>query len=555
MVNTLVDHNGRPFAKAEIERFTDRAGGLTLPLLPGSNPMMYEDEFANYNAAELLDVFLRPRDVEDEIATYAETISNVPGVYNERFAKRNPISDLNIPKDIMGIFTLSMRYAEDHYIVNRCIKIKKNFATREMTLLGKDTTRTYYEALFRKLRMRQLLSQVFRYYWITGRVVIYWGSARPIEGLCMLDPRYIIVRRFLTKCNVFLRPKPRWVSILQERQDSPEFRFLKQNLPSYWIPFIMRNEEIPLKDDEFALIENDLSLFNVRSNDEYAVHGSPLSAAFRPLQIASMLMAGDFSVAWMIKNLVALISIGDPKNEKEYTPPDQTALQKLATAFIRPEYAMNAFVDPTVNIRYITPDPNLFDNKKYLQVTTEIEYVLGVPGCFTTGTGDFASNSMSLKPFREDIQVGRQDVMEQFFWKFLPIAREGVSTRKTGNDDPEIEWDNDCLKDDKIIQDELNGKWDRGAISNRSLLEGKARDFDTELERKKDEVKDANTLLPLYSIAQGTDLQAIIAAGKLAANPPQPSTNKGTGGRPAGNNPKPSRETGNNPQSRPSRPS
>jgi len=553
----LLDHNGRPFAKAEIELAT-RAGGFTAPMFPGPNPMLegYVDEFSDYSTKELFDVFIKPRSVEDEVAGYAETISSVPGVYNERFAKRNPIADLNIPKDIMGIFSLSMRYAEDHYIVNRTVKIKKDFATREMTLLGKDTTKSYYESLFRRLKMRQLLGQVFRYYWITGRVVVYWGAARPIEGLCMLDPRYIIVRRFLNKCNVFLKPKPRWYSILTERKDSPEYKFLVDNLPPYWIPFIKKNEEIPLKDEEFALIENNLSLFNVRSNDEYAVNGSPLSAAFRPLQIASMLMAGDFSVAWMIKNMVALFSIGDPKNEKEYTPPDQIALQKLATAFVRPEYAMNAFVDPTVNIRYITPDPSLFDNKKYLQVTTEIEYVMGVPGCFTSGSGDFASNSMSLKPFREDIQNARTDIMEMFFWKFLSIAREGVSTRRTGNEDPEIEFDNDCLKDDKIIQDELNGKWDRGAISNRSLLEGKAKDFDTELERKKDEKQYAEVLLPLYAIAQGTDQQAIIAAGKLAANPPATAkTNKGKGGRPAGSNPKPSKESGGNPQSRPSRPS
>ena len=507
----LLGPYGRPWTKADVELATARIGrspGLTTSMLGQPNPMLdeYSGERGYDTTGNLLDCFITPRDISsDEYADYAETIVNVPGVYNDRFSKRNPISELNKPRDIHGIFSLSMKYAEDHYIVNRTIKVKKNFATREMTILGNTAQKNFYNSEFRRLRMRKWLSHIFRYYWITGRVVVYWGEERPVKGLCLLDPRYIVVRRFLTSTNVYLKPDHRWVSILKSgSKTDPAYKYLIANLPKYWIPFILNNEEIPLKDDTFALIENDLSLFANRGISDYTVSGVPLSAAFDALQTSKMLIAGDFSVAWMIKNLVALISIGDPEHEKDYSPPDQIELRKLEAALQRPEYAMNAYVDPTVKIRYITPDPSLFDNKKYAQVTKEIEYVMGVPGVFTGADGTFAAGSLSLKPFREDVEVARQDIIEQFFWLFFQIMREGNTSKKTGGDkDPELDFDRDCLKDDKAIQSELQGQWDRGAISNRSLLEGKGRDFDTELQRKTEELKHKEVLQPLFDVAHG----------------------------------------------------
>lgn len=508
----LLDPLGRPFTKAAVEQLTskiERAGGLTFPLFDG----LINDEYSagvmsSSQQRDLMSTFVRPRDMDAEYADYAETIVNTPGVYNDRFSKRNPISELNKPRDITGIMNLSMKYAEDNFIVNRTIKVKKNFATREMTLLGQSTAKEFYEREFKRLKIRQWLGHIFRYYWTVGRLCVYWGDVRPIEGICILDPRAIIVRDFLAKRFVFLRPDPRWVSVIQNGGivGTPEFAFLMKNLPSYWIPYIKNNQEIPLKENEFALVENDLSLFTDRGIKDHTIAGVPLSAAFDALQTTKMLMSGDFSTAWLIKNVIALVSIGDPKLEGvNYSPPDQIALQKLAAAFVRPEFAMMAFVDPTVQIRYVYPDPKNLDGAKYQEFNKQIEYVMGVPGVFTSVSGDFASASLSLKPFREDIHVARLDIIEQFLDKIMPHMREGYTSRKTGGDKAEVmvEFDTDCLKDDKQVQDELNGKWDRGAISNRSLLEGRSRDFDTELERKKEEKKYQDILVPLFDVAHG----------------------------------------------------
>jgi hypothetical protein len=510
----LLGPDGRPWSKADVEIRTKllnkRGSAITSSMLPGPNPMFWNDEELGIDKyGDLLSHFIKPHDVsfggEDEQADYAATIATNPNTYNERFAKRNPISELNKPRDIHGVFSAAMGYAEDNYIVNRTVKIKKNFAMKQMTILGSEAQKKFYNSELRRLRVRQWISHIFRYHYICGRVVVYWGEERPIEGLCLLDPRFIVVRRFLTKTNVYFKPDKRWVSVLSNgAENDPAYKFLKANLPKYWIPFIKKGEEIPLKDETFALIENDLSLFASRGIPDYSVEGTPLSAAFDALQIMKMLIAGDFSVAWMLKNLIALISIGDPEHEADYSPPDQIELRKLELAFQRPEYAMNAFVDPTVNIRYIHPDPALFDDAKYKQVTRQIEYVCGVPGVFSGSDSTFAAGSISLKPFREDIEVGRIDVEEQFLWKLWPVLREGVTDKKAGgNSDPEVDWDRDCLMDDKAIQSELQGQWDRGAISNQSLLEGKGRDFDTELKRKQEELKYKDILQPLFDVAHG----------------------------------------------------
>jgi hypothetical protein len=511
-MSDLVDGYGRPFTKAAVEELTkkyERAGGLTLPLFDGllDSEMASGRSMTSAQQRDLMSAFITPRDIDEEVADYSETIVNTPGVYNDRFSKRNPISELNKPRDIAGIMNLSMTYAEDNYIVARTIKVKKNFATREMTLLGNPTAKDFYDKEFKRLKIRRWLGHIFRYYWIVGRVLVYWGEARPIEGICLLDPRAIVVRRFLTKLHVFMRPDPRWVSILQNGSvvGGPEYKFLMKNLPKYWIPYIKMNQEIPLKEEEFALIENDLSLFSGRGLNDHTISGVPLSAAFDALQTTKMLMSGDFSTAWLIKNVIALVSIGDPQKEKDYSPPDQIALQKLAAAFVRPEFAMMAFVDPTVKVQYIYPDPKNLEGAKYTEFNKQIEYVMGVPGVFTSMAGDFASASLSLKPFREDIHVARLDIIDQFLDKIMPHMREGYTARKTGGNSQEVlvEFDTDCLKDDKQVQDELNGKWDRGAISNRSLLEGKSRDFDTELLRKKEEKQYQKILIPLFDVAHG----------------------------------------------------
>jgi len=505
----LLGPDERPISKAEVEAETQRRGyapGWVGGLFGGPHPMLDQEESAGNWRRDMLEPFIftdGTHAIDDEHADFSQTIVNTPGAYSDRFVKRNPIADLDTPRDMYGIMNLAMRYAEDHYIVNRAIKVKKNFALREMRIVSKSQSSVaHYEKEFRRLKIRQLLSHIMRYHEIVGRIVVYWGETFPMKGICLLDPRYIIVRRFLTNTDVLLRPHPHWVSAAQ-RPKSPEYSVLQKTVPSKWMKYIKANEPIPLDENTYALIENDISLFDTRGMSDNTIGGVPLSAAFVPLKISTMLMAGDFSTAWMMKNMYTLISIGDPKMD-DYTPPDQTELKKLQGAFQRPEYSLVAYVDPTVNIRFFSPGSDAMDSKRYLHSTQAIEYVLGIPGVFTNGDGSFAAASVSLKPFREDIINMRLNVVDQLFSKLLPMLREGYTAKKTGGqNDPDILFDENCLKDDAVLFAELTGLWDRGAISNRSLLEGRYYDLDMEKQRKEAEKPDKELWQPLFDVAHG----------------------------------------------------
>ena len=511
----ILDSSGRPIRKSEIESLVKR--GVAIPaheLFGGIN--RYSDEMSqNYSPFVVAtDAGFDHEDSNEEQAEWApnSTPTSPYSNLNERFAHKNPISMLNVPRDTRGLMTLSLEHAQGNYIVSRALRVKRNFALREMQFLGSTTTRNFYQKEFKRLQVRKILSYAFRYYWSTGRVVVYWGDERPIKSLALLDPRYIIVKRVLGQSKVFLLPDPRWKTILENANEmSPELnleaKFLKKYLPRYWIKSIVAGEPIPLKDDSYALIENDLELFSIRGVD--APSNVPLQPIFPNLAIIDMMTAGDFSVAWMIKYMIALVSIGDPKAEgANYTRPDQTELNKLQSWMQRPDYSIYAYVDPTVDVRFIAPDPKLFNDKKYLHHVEAVEWVMGVPPVFSRSDGSFASSSMSIKPFREEIEYARLDMEEQFFSKLFPQMREGYTDRKSGGKDPDISWDVDCLKDDRVLIDELTAKYDRGGVSVRSLVSGKAESFDVEIKRKLEELdlmkKHDGILEPAYDPAHGT---------------------------------------------------
>lgn len=514
MSSGILDAYGRPLEKAEVEQMTRR--GMVLPAHALFSGVNQTDELSqNFNPFVIASDSGFDRDPGEEQAEWVPN-SQPTSPYanlNSRFAHKNPISMLNVPRDTRGLMTLSLEHAQDNYIVSRALRVKRNFALRQLQFLGSSTTRDFYASEFKRLKIRKILSHAFRYYWSTGRVVIYWGDERPIQRLALLDPRFIIVKRVLGMDKVFLLPDPRWKTILERPDDAvrPELqmeaKFLRQYLPRYWIKHILAGQPIPLKDNSYSLIENDLELFSVRGVD--APSNVPLQPIFPNLAIIDMMTAGDFSVAWMVKFMIALVSIGDPKAEgANYTRPDQTELNKLQSWMQRPDYSIYAYVDPTVDVRFVAPDPKLFTDKKYVHHVEAVEWVMGVPPVFSRSDGSFASSSMSIKPFREEIEYARNDMEEQFFAKIFPEMREGYTARKSGNKDPGVSWDIDCLKDDRVLTDELTAKYDRGGVSVRSLLAGKAEDFDTEVKRKLDELglmqKHDGIFEPAYDPAHGT---------------------------------------------------
>jgi hypothetical protein len=511
----LCDAYGRPFLKQEIEAMSKRA--IMLPAQDlFSNVARRNDEYAqDFSPFVVASDSGFDKDRNEEQADWSSgTMASSPySNLNQRFAHKNPISELNVPRDTRGLMTLSLQHAQENYIVSRAIRVKRNFALRDLQFLGSSTTTDFYKSEYKRLRIRKILSYAFRYYWTTGRAVVYWGEERPLKRLALLDPRFIMVRRILGEDKVFLLPDPRWKAILEAGDNfasstqAPEAYFLKKYLPRYWIKYIKQSQPIPLKDNTYALIENDLELFAMRGID--APSNIPLQPVFQNLAVLDMMMAGDFSVAWMMKHMIALVSIGDPKAEgQSYTRPDQTELQKLEATFQRPDYSIWAYVDPTVDVRWIAPDPALFNDNKYRHHVEAVEYCMGVPPVFSRGDGNFAASSMSIKPFREEIEFARTDMEEQLFAKLFPIMREGYTARKSGNKDPEISFDLDCLKDDRVLMDELTGKYDRGGVSVKSLLNGKAESYDVEVQRKMDELKlmkeNDGIFEPAYDPSHGT---------------------------------------------------
>ncbi len=536
----ILDSFGRPIQKAEMETMAQR--GMVLPAFALFSDVNQSDELSQDYSPFVVGTN-SGFDRSEEQAEWAPggTPTSPFGNLNPRFAHKNPISQLNVPRDTRGLMTLSLEHAQGNYIVSRALRVKRNFALRDMQFIGTPTTREFYTKECQRLQVRKILSHIFRYYWATGRAVVYWGDERPIQRLALLDPRFILVKRVLGQTKVFMIPDPRWKTILENvnglsAEISAEAKFLKKYLPRYWIKSIQAGEPIPLKDNSYALIENDLEIFALRGID--APSNVPLQPIFPNLAIIDMMTAGDFSVAWMIKYMIALVSIGDPKAEgANYVRPDQKELNKLQSWMQRPDYSIYAYVDPTVDVRFVAPDPALFSDVKYKHHVEAVEWVMGVPPVFSRTDGNFATSSMSIKPFREEIEFARRDVEDQFFSKLFPEMREGHTGRKSGGKDPEISWDNDCLKDDRVLIDEITAKYDRGGVSVRSLLAGKAEEFPVEIQRKLEELKlmkeHEGILAPAYDASHGTQDDTEGGRPTTGTSPPTPESALGQAPRPS----------------------
>jgi hypothetical protein len=254
-----------------------------------------------------------------------------------------------------------------------------------------------------------------------------------------------------------------------------------------------------------------------------------------------MLMAGDFATAFLMKNIIALVSVGDPKNEPDYSPPDQTELLKLQMTFQNPQQAMWAFVDPTVQIRFATPDKDALDNAKYNEYKEALKNLLPSPFWYHDSGSSFADATVEMQALEEEATACQNDFNDQFWLPIHERAAQGRPRIASKNIKPP-KYDRSALIDRVSDLKSKSELYANGGLSVDSLM--RANGIDPEVERAKLIAEKADVKKGIYMPAF-EQKQGIVAAKTYAIGKAKNTKNGdgGPGGRPEVDGAKPQAES------------
>jgi hypothetical protein len=420
---------------------------------------------------------------------------------NDRFSKRHTVADLNIPRNPEAVLQLALRYSNENPFVSKAARVKTDFTCKDAQHKTHNSRAQefYDEKWFELLMPIHVRNMVWNLFTI-GVCPVYWGGedGGDITFLQVLNPIQTKFIEVLGRYKLFIKIDTSMMKAVQDPtgQKDKVNKVVYESMPQYWIDQIravMKSGKadglIELMDGSYTVIMNKYAAFN-RSTQQ--LDGVPLQGAFDALQRYRLLAAGDFAIAWGVKNMITLISEGDPEkvNDKDYTPLDDIRLQKLQAVFQNPDYALTIFCDPTTKVEYVVPPLEAFDPKKYSQVEKEIKEVLNLPSFMWSndGSSTFGAAAAEVELLRQEVEAVRLLLREQFFRPFYSRLRAGA--RRPGFAEKDIvlpTFDQNSLRDQVTWLSNVGELYSKGALSLKSYMEVNGFDFEYEMAQKQEE--------------------------------------------------------------------
>jgi len=442
-------------------------------------------------------------EVDREISFTAPFANGPSTSINERFSKRHPVADLNIPRDPVAVMQTAMRYCLDNPFVAKALRVKTDFVIKNFEhKTENESAKNFFDRETLRLDLFTRSREVCWMAFGLGVVPIYWGGEETnrIDFVEILDPRLCKIQRVMGRSKLYLKIDQSMIDAVRDPQGKAniENKARFEAMPKYWIKAITEHIDkgragqsyIELKDGSYTVVQNRYNPINRISN---SVDGIPLQAAFDALQRYRLLAAGDFAIAWGQKNMITLISEGDPKQDvKSYAPADNTRLAALQAKFQQPDYMLTVYCDPTTAVRYVYPPIEIYDPKKYAQVEKEIKEVLNLPAfMWNDSSGEsYAGSSAELKLLREEVDAMRMTLKTQFYMPLYSRLRAAAS--KPGFAEKAIvmpSFDNNSLRDDQVWLPALSDLYGRGGCSLESLCGAFGLDFEYEMKELEREHK------------------------------------------------------------------
>lgn len=468
------------------------------------------------------------------------------------------IMEFSLPVGQTAVIDMAQRFCSENVFVAKAMMLKTLFTTKGIqNQTADDKANEFLDSVNAQLHLARIFREAVSMYYSVGLVPILLPEAKkPLDWVELYNPKFVRVTRSYGKTKLYLIPTQRMLSAMNDPNGDSDVtnRDYYNSMPDSWkkqlqtenqskMPRIGGERCLDLEDGSYIVIENRYSAFD-RNPGQF--DSCPLYPYFSACENYRMMMAADFATSFLMKNIIALVSIGDPK-APNYMEPGDTENSMLMSIFQNPNKAEWVYGSPTLNVRYITPDPNVLDNKKYAEVKDILKNLLPGPFWYSEKGGSFADATVELQWLEEEA-VSCQNAFDEYFWK--PIyerATEGRSRIAKKNIKPPT-YDRSALRDRAADLQAKSTLFNNGGLDIKSLIREHGLDPDVIEARKREQMKDVKSGL----WAAQTEQKQGITAAKLygLGSQSQASSDGGKGGRPKkpGSRPQSESSTGRTPR-------
>ena len=334
-----------------------------------------------------------------------------------------------------------------------------------------------------------------------------------------------------------------WVMLLHKRDMKPMAKYM--NYRHYTdigttkvnIPEIFKGKLNPTNrkgSDYVAELQLDpkrLSVIQDVTKADYENWATPqILPAVKEVQFKRMLRQGEVSAMESMKHMITLIKLGDTK---EGFIPTEEQIERVAAALAGGSQSHHLIWDDLIEGQVLQPNiGNIFDPKKYEQVDKDIYASLGVSENVFTGNASYSNSFLTVKLLLEKLETIRNQL-----GSWLRVELKKIADAMKFKRLPMVQWGFMSLRDENAERKLFLDLYDRGVVSEQTLLERFGTDFDIETERQKlsREIKKS---LNVNEEGEKPNVQVMMPRGPFIKEP-KPAPPVGKPGEKKDENPKP----------------
>jgi len=424
-----------------------------------------------------------------------------------------------LPTDIRSKIKRAQKLRRTDEMVQALVDSKMSFCSAGFENLSPDEdVRDYYNDIARQINLDCVVPSIFDDYITSNNVALVWSAPRPgkIAWFYNIDPSTVKYTEVFGQKTMAIKVPEQLKSLsknVRSGKATEEEKRIFREIPKKWRDaangnvgrevFVTLNE----RDGDFWLFK---AHPRVRRYDGMAE--PDMVAIFVDLLLREMIIEGDISLAFLVKNAIELVRAGETSSSGPYagtkklwaTQKDFNAIKKQLQHV---DKVLRLYVPHHVSIDYVFPPAEMWSPDKYLKLDERIYRWGGITKVVVEGTGgNYASGFLGVKNLVASCSMARktiQRMLEEFY-------RHPSVNAKKFEKVPTVKWNEQILKDSQQLLREISWATEQGLLSNRSALQDLGRQPDVEFAYKSDELKEREAWQPTFEKSQGIVANAVI---------------------------------------------
>lgn len=239
-----------------------------------------------------------------------------------------------------------------------------------------------------------------------------------------------------------------------------------------------------------------------RMKPDYEAMAYPLMhRAFRALHMKNRLREMDSAAIDTVITQMVIVKVGSDKYPAK--PAHMKALATAWTDAMRSK-TLTLFWNHTIDVERVDCQIEILNQEKYEVWNNDIRDAFGIsPILLGRVEGSSTTGYVSVKGFIENLEQGRQDILEQFIYPEF----HGIATAMGFPGYPEVIFDKFNLQDEASVKNVLIKLVQNGVLSYETVIEELGYSFKQEIERmtKEAPLKDDGIIRIMSPNTSGTD--------------------------------------------------